>query len=145
MSQIKISITPTADVGTIEDVYQRISKMRALLAGNDDIALSRPQIEMDRSSGLEQKAEPVTMTALMMAFITGGAATALIAAIRAVHPSSRDSSVEYSLELNDGRGKLNLKAANLTRDQTTAVLEKWSALAESINNREQSAEKPLGK
>jgi hypothetical protein len=134
MNKARATLSMVSNKLTAEDLHRRTANIRSLLVDSVEIqVLDRTCNAAIGNSSFETKLEPVTLTALAMAFLSGGAATALINAIRAVHPTSRDSSVEYNLDLAEEKGKLQLKATNLTRDQTTLLLEKWDGLLDPFN------------
>ena len=110
------------------EALQAASKIRRLLNQSDNVEMLAVTSGAAVGRGLEARAEPVTMTAIAIALLSSAATTAVINAIRAVHPNSKDTNIEYNLELADEKGKLTLKASNLTRDQATSVLDNWNAL-----------------
>ena len=128
--RLAVHSSATAD----EDPIRIINDLKELLRDNETIKI-RQIATADGNVSVESRAEPVSLTAIALAFVSGGALRALIEAFVAVSRNARTSSVEYDLELADGDGKLSLKTTNLTSGQTASVLEQWNAMLEKVSDR----------
>ena len=94
-----------------------------LLRENAIIVRGHPVQEQRKATQTEEKAEPVTLTALILGFVTSGAAAALIHAIIASSPDARLSSITYRLFGDDGKTIKEFDGTCLTQKQVDHLIE----------------------
>ena len=123
---------------------QQAARLKTLLAGNQAITvLGGPAKISPTSEGVEARADPVTLTAIALAFFTSGAAKAtaeairdavstLISAIKASDPAARTSRVHYVIEDTTTGHKVELDATDLTKEQVDKALEIEALLRRSL-------------
>ena len=128
MSKTRATLQLVSSSLPSEEVHRQVSNIKRLLNAEPSVEILPVAKSGAPHEGHELKADAASLSALAMAFISGGAAGALINAIRAISQSARDSDIEYSIDLGDETGKLELKAKKLTSEQATEVIERWDKL-----------------
>jgi hypothetical protein len=134
MSDLQLVLRVHGPNAAQEEVFRHASQIKNLLEKNLDVQLVPESESIGRAitEGVEKKAEPITMAAIALAFVSGGAAKAVIDAIRALSGRARDSAFEYDITVDDKSAKISLKADHLTQTQATAFLEKLDTTAELL-------------
>lgn len=133
MSRMRANLQLVSSEVPDEEIYRHVANIKQLLHSEPSIEVLSATKPESASEGHEEKSDVVSLSALAMAFISGGAAGALINAIRATSQSARDSEIEYSIDLGDDTGKLELKAKNLTAQQTTDIIGRWDQLLAALS------------
>jgi hypothetical protein len=68
----------------------------------------------------EVRADPVTLAAIGLAFITSGTAVAIVNALRAIHSGTHDSKIDYTIKVNNC--EYSFSGDKLADKQSNAVL-----------------------
>lgn len=116
-----------------DDLVKQTANLYALLAGQDGIEVVGRPLEVRGLDGTEQKSDPSSLTAVALAFLTGGVGTLLVASFRDVlvklidaigasHPNAKTSYVEYELEDEHGQ-KYKFKGNQLSQATVERTLE----------------------
>ncbi|HYH65038.1 MAG TPA: hypothetical protein VD866_10120 [Urbifossiella sp.] len=125
--------------GRDDEVLRQVANLRGLLTDKDLHVVGRPAATAD-GPGVESKADPVTLGAVVLAFLSGGAVASvqairevvakLIDAVSASHPASKTAAVEYELAVSAGgeTRSVKFKGQQLNAgqvDATQATLERF--------------------
>jgi hypothetical protein len=128
----KLTITSIDEAD--ETPSQLAKNLQGLLAESGELKIAPVAREHVDMNDIESRAEPITLSALAISFITSGAITALIGALKAMYLGTRATDIEYSIELSDGGGKLSLKTSNLSKAEATRVLEQWALMTKALES-----------
>src|SRR5262245_42669774 len=104
---------------TTADLTDLLKKDRSNFRVGEPPVLERPQAHA--TPGMESKVDPVSLTAIGLAFLTTGAAKALISAIRSALPESKEADIEITVTPPQGEA-IHFKGENLTGGQVDKVI-----------------------
>lgn len=126
------------------DTIRQTANIKELLKHEKSITvLDGPVQHSVPPQGTESRADPVTLTAVALAFFSSGAAVAsseaikevvssLVRVIQASSTKSRMSTVQYSLKDEKTNTSVEFKGTDLTEGQTNKVIEMQEFLAKTL-------------
>ena len=128
---MRATISFTSTTLSAENLHGLVHRFRQQLDDISGIQAGQVARPARPPGATEEKAEPVTLLSIALAFLTTGAAASFISALRSVDPDARDGAIAYEVDLGDDAGKVKLKASGLARSQLERLINTFDAIVDA--------------
>jgi len=122
-----------------EDIVVCVNNIKRLLNNNDDLKLINKSRENPLPEDIESKSDPITLSAIALAFLSGGAATALINAISSALSSTHNTSLSFKVTDPATGREISFSAENLNIDQVSKQLDDFDLFSQKTFSKTKSS------